>query len=325
MFILTEQLILEAQINKALVLCESEVLRLDPNVNKDFLTNLMEDLHESPDLLFEFLGTIAGLGSRAFGKVASRFGGMSDKLNAYRQNIARNKQLKIHGKSDFSKSLHNYAAALRSNNPDAMRDAASNVDKARQLYRKNRTGHSTIASLNSRNNRVYRDAQNSFISRLEPSKEDKEESFGSQLAAHIRSLGGNATNTAPSPTAPKPSFPVTPVKPNRNMKALPLLAKYGKNRGAYATKLAALRRNAEFKNKVAGISKSSIHGKNLPSDKFGKSLGKSGPISKPLEVVQRKLMSGTPVGFNSTKAALQQKKLKPKINPRDPSFREPLR
>lgn len=88
--ILVEEALFEHRLNTLISLTESDLKELDKNLTEDELSALTESFKEDPELLVEFLGTIAGLGGRAakylqgkakaFGQAV---GGVGDKLSRY--------------------------------------------------------------------------------------------------------------------------------------------------------------------------------------------------------------------------------------------------
>lgn len=150
--VLLEEALLTSRLNTLQSLTESDLKELDKGITEEDLSALTETFKEDPELLVEFLGTIAGLGGKAakylsskFGSASSAVGGVGKKLNKFsgQKKAAKTKATKKKAfKADQgkSKTAHRdavvaYGKALKSGDVKARSSALASLKSARDTNR----------------------------------------------------------------------------------------------------------------------------------------------------------------------------------------------
>jgi hypothetical protein len=123
--LLLEEALFNSHLNTLLVLTESDVKELDPKLTPEELSALTESFKEDPELLVEFLGTIAGLGGKAakyLGNKAAGFAGSmlqkGQKMSDY-SDAKKADKFKRSSRLAHRKAVVNYGKSLKSKDPGA--------------------------------------------------------------------------------------------------------------------------------------------------------------------------------------------------------------
>lgn len=150
--ILLEEALLNSRLNTLQTLTESDLREFDKEITEEELSALTESFKEDPELLVEFLGTIAGLGGKAakylskkFGGASSKLGGFGKSLNKYsgQKKAAKTKATKkkaFQADQGKSKKAHRdavvaYGKALKSGDSKARSSALAGLKSARDTNR----------------------------------------------------------------------------------------------------------------------------------------------------------------------------------------------
>lgn len=142
--LLVEEALLTSRIKTLYSLTESDIKDLDKDLTPEEVTALMESFYEDPQLMLEFLGTIAGLGGKAAKFMSSKFSGASKslgKLGKKATNFSNQRALK--GERNKARKAHTaavkaYGKSLKSNDPKARKSALAAMVTARNNSRMSR-------------------------------------------------------------------------------------------------------------------------------------------------------------------------------------------
>lgn len=134
MFTLVEQSILNSVKTKNLQTLTEDLKLIDPNLTDDNLEVLIETLNQDDELLLEFLGTIAGLGGKFASKLGSKFGNFGNKLNAYSNQKALNRE-QHSARLAHRQAVRAYGKSLKGGDPNSRSQALASLVSARHQNR----------------------------------------------------------------------------------------------------------------------------------------------------------------------------------------------